>query len=59
LSLGSCNRRVSKLSIIAIDATHDKATWFTLNDQLSPRASNLKDRGLVADASDWTLHATF
>jgi hypothetical protein len=59
LSLSTCNGHVSKLSIVAINATDDKATWFTLTDQLAPRAGNLTDRGGVAEGTDWVLHATF
>ena len=57
MSLSRCGN-ASTLSILAIDAVDNEATWFTLTDQFHARARNLTNRGLVAETSDWRLHAT-
>jgi hypothetical protein len=59
LSLSFCNDNTKYLSIVAIDRVHNKARWYTLKRALTPRATNLTRRGLVARGADWRLHATF
>jgi hypothetical protein len=59
LSLSFCNNNTNYLSIVAIDRTHNRARWFTMPRALTPCAANLVRRGLVAQGSNWRLHATF
>lgn len=58
LSLATCNLSGTHLSIIAIDRLHNRARWYTLPSQFSPKGSNLVRRGLVAPGANWRLHAT-
>ena len=47
LSASFCNDEATHASLIAIEATNNRARWFTLEDQTTPETSNLINHGLI------------
>jgi hypothetical protein len=55
LSLGYCNDSRATALIVGVNATGNLARWFTLEQQLAPRAKHLTNHGLAAEGKNWRL----
>ncbi|HET7736916.1 MAG TPA: hypothetical protein VFK52_13135 [Nocardioidaceae bacterium] len=54
-----CNNKVSHVSLIAVEAANNRARWFTLRDQATPKAANLVNHGLIGEGLNWRIRSTF
>jgi hypothetical protein len=58
LSLSVCDQAGRYASIIAVERGNNRARWWTLAGQFSPKPANLTRRPLVAPGAEWRLRAT-
>jgi hypothetical protein len=57
LSASFCNQNPAHLTFLAIEAGNNRARWFTLRNQVSPKAANLVNHGVVAAGVNWRIRA--